>query len=132
MNEPEFPPPSPLDVYSAHPPTQDERTWGMFAHLSAFSGYIGIPLGSFLGPLIVWLLKRDTSGYVAEQAKEALNFQISVLLYWLISIPLVLVFVGFALIFTIPILALVFTIIGTIKASEGVLYRYPLNIRFIR
>jgi uncharacterized protein len=132
MNEPEPAQSAELTAIPFHAPTQEERNWGLFAHLSAFSGYLGVPFGSILGPFIIWLVKRDTSGYVAEQAKEALNFQLSMLLYMIVSLPLLFVLIGFALIFVIPILAFVFTIIGSIRASEGRMYRYPLTIRFVR
>src|SRR4051812_28201730 len=64
--------------------TSDERTWAMVAHLSAFSGHF-VPFGHVIGPLLVWLLKRDTSAFVNDQAKEALNAQISVTIYGVVA-----------------------------------------------
>jgi uncharacterized protein len=112
-------------------PTQDERTWGMLAHLTTFSGLL-IPLGSVLGPLIVWLVKREQSEFVADQGKEALNFNISVLLAGVVCGALVLVFIGILLGVALFIFWLAMTIIAAIKASEGIRYRYPITLRLIK
>lgn len=110
---------------------KEEKTYGMLCHLLAFSGLI-IPLGNILGPLIVWLLKKDQSSYVDMHGKESLNFQISNTIYTIISGLLIFVIIGFI---TTPLLFvfwLVFTIIASIRASEGNSYRYPLTIRFFK
>ena len=112
-------------------PTQDERTWGMLAHLSTFAGFL-LPLGSVLGPLVVWLVKRDQSPFVAEQGKEALNFNISVLLAAIVCAVLVYVFIGILLGVALCIFWLTVTIIAAIKASEGVHYRYPFALRLVK
>ena len=111
--------------------SKDERTWGMLSHLLALSGYIGIPFGNILAPLIIWLVKKDESQFVADQAKESLNFQISLIIYAIVSGILTLVLIGFLLLGVIFIGGIVLTIIGTIKANEGVHYRYPLTIRLV-
>ncbi len=112
-------------------PTQDERTWGMLAHLTAFAGFI-IPFGNVFGPLVVWLMKRDQSEFVAEQGKEALNFNISVLIGAAICGVLVFVFIGILLGVALFIFWLALTIIAGIKAGEGVRYRYPVAIRLVK
>jgi uncharacterized Tic20 family protein len=112
-------------------PTQDERTWGMLAHLTAFSGFL-IPLGSVIAPLIVWLVKRDQSEFVADQGKEALNFNISVLLAGVVCGILVWIFIGILLGVALFIFWLAMTIIAGIKASEGIRYRYPITLRLIK
>jgi len=112
--------------------SKDERTWGMLSHLLALSGYIGIPFGNILAPLIIWLVKKDESQFVADQAKESLNFQISLIIYAIVSGILTLVLIGFLLLGVIFIGGIVLTIIGTIKANEGVHYRYPLTIRLVK
>ncbi|AMW30250.1 MULTISPECIES: DUF4870 domain-containing protein [Arthrospira] len=68
---------------------QESRTWGMIAHLSSFVGYV-IPVANIVGPLVIWLLKKDEMPFVEDQAKEALNFQISILIYLCVSIVLIL------------------------------------------
>jgi uncharacterized Tic20 family protein len=112
-------------------PSQDERTWGMLAHLTAFSGFL-IPLGSVIAPLIVWLVKRDQSPFVADQGKEALNFNISVLLAGIVCGILVWIFIGILLGVALFIFWLAMTIIAGIKASEGVRYRYPFTLRLVK
>jgi uncharacterized Tic20 family protein len=115
----------------------------MFAHLSALaggiltSGWAG-SIGCFIGPLIIWMVKKDTMPFVDDQAKEALNFNISVALVFLALFLLSIVTLGIGLIIAIPawivvgIAWLVFTIIAAIKAHEGVAYRYPLTLRLIK
>jgi uncharacterized Tic20 family protein len=112
-------------------PTQDERTWGMLAHLTAFSGFL-IPLGSVIAPLVVWLVKRDQSEFVADQGKEALNFNISVLLAGVVCGILVWIFIGILLGVALFIFWLAMTIIAGIKASEGIRYRYPITLRLVK
>jgi uncharacterized Tic20 family protein len=112
-------------------PTQDERTWGMLAHLTAFSGFL-IPLGSVIAPLIVWLIKRDQSEFVADQGKEALNFNLSVLLAGVVCGILVWIFIGILLGVALFFYWLAMTIVAGIKANEGIRYRYPFTLRLIK
>jgi uncharacterized protein len=113
-------------------PTKDERSWGMLAHLAAFAGFIVPPVGNVLGPLIVWLIKREQSGFVADQGKEALNFNISILIAAAICAALVFVFIGILLGVALFIFWLAMTLIAGIKASEGIRYRYPFALRLIK
>jgi uncharacterized Tic20 family protein len=113
-------------------PTENERTWGMLAHLSALAGLVVPLVGIVLGPLAVWLVRRDESEFVAAHAKEALNFNISVLLGALACMLLMLVFVGFLLGTALFIAWLVMTLIAAIKASEGHSYRYPFSLRLVK
>jgi uncharacterized protein len=109
---------------------QEERTWGMVAHLSAL---IGLIIGvSFVGPLVVMLAQGPKSRFVRDQAVEALNFNITVLIAILISVLLIFVIIGFVLLPIIGIAWLVFTIIGAITANDGRPYRYPINIRMVK
>ena len=111
---------------------KEEQNWAMFCHLSALSGFV-IPLGNVLGPLILWLIKKDTMPLVDQHGKEALNFQITVLIAFLVSLLLTMVLIGFVLMFVVGIGALVLTIIAAIKVSNGELdYKYPLTIRMIK
>ena len=108
-----------------------ERQWGMFSHLSAFSTLVGVPFGNILGPLVMFLIKKDEYRFGGDQAKEALNFNISCTLYGIISLVLCLVFVGFILLFVLAIFWIIVTIIAAVKSNEGVFYRYPFCIRFV-
>jgi len=113
-------------------PTENERTWAMLAHLAALAGLVVPLFGIVLGPLGVWLAKRDESEFVAEHAKEALNFNISVLLGAIACILLMLVFVGFLLGTALFIAWLTMTLIAAIRASEGRTYRYPISLRLVK
>lgn len=108
-----------------------ERTWGMVAHLAALAGFI-IPLGNVIGPLIVWLIKKDESSFVDEQGKESLNFQISITIYAIVAALLIVVVIGIVLLIGLGILDLVLIVIAAVKTNNGEKFRYPLCIRFIR
>ena len=112
-------------------PTENERTWGMLAHLSALVGLVIPLIGNVLGPLVVSIARSDQSAFVAAHAKEALNFNISVTLAALLCTLLMLVFVGFLLGSALFIAWLVITLIASIKASEGAAYRYPFSLRLV-
>jgi uncharacterized protein len=112
-------------------PEKDARTWAMVCHLSALSGYF-IPLGHILGPLIIWAIKKDEFAFVGVQGKEAINFQLSMTIAYLISIVLCLVFIGFILLGALAIYGLVMMIIAAIKTNDGIDFRYPYIIRFIK
>jgi uncharacterized protein len=118
------PPPQALDYV----PTADDRTWGLLAHLSAL---IALLLGglTFLGPLIVWLLKKDQSPFVGDQAKEALNFQIAVLI---VSLICSITCVGLIVLPFLIVADIVFIVMAAMEANKGVYYRYPYTIRLIK
>jgi uncharacterized Tic20 family protein len=111
-------------------PSAEERQWAMFAHLSALAGVI-IPLGSIIGPLVIWLIKKDTMPFVNDQGKEALNFNITVAIAAIVCWILCFILIGFLLLAVLAIGWLVFVIIGTIKANEGTTYRYPFTLRLV-
>ncbi|WP_349408678.1 DUF4870 domain-containing protein [Pseudalkalibacillus sp. SCS-8] len=112
--------------------SKEEKNWGMFAHLAAFAGYLTIAIGFVIGPLVIWLMKKDEYEYVDYHGKEALNFQISYLIYYVVAGALTFVLIGFVLLPILIVLHLIFMIIGTLRASEGTYYRYPMTIRFIK
>lgn len=111
--------------------SESERNWAMFCHLSTFASVI-IPFGGIIGPLICWSAKRYESDFVDKNGKEALNFQISVLLYILICIPLIFIIIGGILLAAVLIFELVCVIMASIRAARGEVYRYPLSIPFIQ
>lgn len=118
--------------YSGAPPTQEERTWAMFAHLSAFAFFVFPLAGNILAPLIIWHLRRDTSAFVALEAKEALNFNISVAIGWLVCWVLVFVLIGVPLAALLSLYWIIMAVVAGVKASEGVGYRYPLTLRLVK
>lgn len=131
------PPPAPVGV-----PGAEEKQWALFAHLSALLGGVLtghlFGWGCFIGPLIIWLLKKDTMPFVNDQGKEALNFNITLAIIGVALLVLSIMTLGLGLLIAIPagvvvgISWLVFTIIAAIKASEGVAYRYPFSIRLVK
>lgn len=104
----------------------------MLTHLAGLSAFVGVPFGNVLGPLLVWLLKKDEMPFVDRCGKEAVNFGISMTIYLAASAILCLVLIGFLGVVAFGIIALVFPIIAALKANEGVFYEYPLTIRFIK
>ena len=108
------------------------RTWNILCHASALLGvFLHFP-GHLLGPLIVWLAKRDDSPEIDAHGKESVNFQISMLIYNGIAVVFCLVLVGFAFLAVLWVLNAVFVIVASIHASDGKFYRYPMTIRFIQ
>ncbi|CAN5430368.1 DUF4870 domain-containing protein [soil metagenome] len=101
----------------------------MIAHLSTLSNYIGVP--GFITPLIIWLAKKDDSPFAAGQAKEALNFQLSLYLYILICGALFWLFFPPFLIPVIGVVHIIFTIVAALAVSENKPYRYPITIRVV-
>ena len=112
-------------------PSAQERNWATGAHLSALLGLV-TGIGCILGPLIVWLIKKDEMPFVNDQAKEALNFQITVFLAAIVCFILMIIAIGVLLLIILCIVDLVFIIIAAVKASEGVAYRYPVALRLIK
>jgi len=117
------------------------NTLAMLCHLLGFAGFI-VPFGNFIGPLIIWLVKKDEYPLVDDQGKESLNYQISIFIYVIVIVALGFAAAfpayPFAIIFTLPLTGIItilyfaFMIIACIKANEGTAYRYPLTIRFIQ
>ncbi|MFD0891446.1 DUF4870 domain-containing protein, partial [Streptosporangium algeriense] len=105
-------------------PGTDDRTMAMLAHL------LGL-LTSFVGPLVLYLAKRDEAPYVRAQAAEALNFQLTLMIAYLVSWVLAFVLIGFLLMPLLWIGSLILMIIAAVAANRGENYRYPLNIRFV-
>jgi uncharacterized Tic20 family protein len=120
----------PMRVVTTLPPA-DAKNWAMGTHLAALSGMF-IPFANVIGPLVVWLIKKDESPLVDREGKESLNFQISMTIYLCVSALLVIVLIGLPLLFVIALLDLIFTIIAAVKTSNGEQYRYPLTIRFLK
>ena len=107
------------------------RTWTILCHASALLGVFFHFPGHILGPLIVWLAKRQDSPEIDAHGKESLNFQISMLLYNAIAVVFCLVLIGFLVLPILWVLNAVFVIVASIQASDGKFYRYPMTIRFI-
>jgi uncharacterized Tic20 family protein len=110
----------------------NERLWAMACHLTGLVGYLGVPFGNIIAPLIIWTLKKEEFPLVDDQGKESLNAQISYSIYMLIAGVLMFVLVGFVLFPIIYVASLIFVLIAAVKANDGVRYRYPAIFRFIK
>lgn len=111
-------------------PDDADRNWAVGAHLSAFlAAYVAL---GFLGPLVVLLVRGERSPFVRRHAVEALNFNLTVLIYIAICVVLAIVLIGFALLLGLGVLYVVTVITGAVRASSGREYRYPLTIRFVK
>ncbi len=113
--------------------TTEDRLYAMLCHLGTFVTWF--LLANFIVPLVIWMLKRDSSPLVADQGKEVLNFQITMTLWYAVAVvcfvSMVLIPVAILLFIGLPIFHIVMSIIGAIKAYDGQYYRYPLTLRLI-
>lgn len=104
---------------------------GMLCHLLALSGYF-MPFGHLVGPLVIWMMKREEMPFVETQGKESLNFQISITIYSIVAGISIFLLIGFILLPAVMIFNFVCVILASIDATNGKPYRYPLCIRFIK
>jgi len=122
-------PPSPAwaGQVPAGPPLRpdEERLWSTLAHAGGI-------VASFVAPLVIWLVFKERSRFVNDQAKEALNFQITLIIGYVVSMILTIIVIGAFLMLIVWVLAIVFGIMGALAANKGQPYRYPVAIRFIK
>ena len=111
--------------------SRDENMWAMFCHLSAFAGLLVPMVGNIVAPLVIWSVKKDEFPLVDDQGKEAVNFQISMTIYYIGAIVLSVIVIGIPILIGLFLFDIIITIVAMVKAGEGVAYRYPLCIRFI-
>lgn len=112
-----------LDIQDQEP-TSDERNLALLSH-------IGTWFGGFIVPLIIWLMKKEESTFISEHARESLNFQISLLIYFVTAMVLIFIIVGFFLLLALGLFSVIATIMATVAASSGKPFRYPLCIRLV-
>ena len=120
--DPNVPPAQPVGAAPLSP--EQDIQWGSFAHLGGILG--------FLPSLIIWLVFKDRGSFTNTEAKEALNFQITLVFGYIISAILVVVFIGALLMWAVWILGVIFSIIAFLQAKDGKHYRYPFAIRLIK
>ena len=126
------PPPTETVDSSGSGLSKDSLNMGMLCHLLALTAFLTAGAGGIVGPLVIWLIKKDSDPYVDQQGKESLNFQISIVIYLIVAGLLIFVAIGIFLLPIIGLAWLILTIIGTIKASKGEMWQYPLTIRLIK
>lgn len=117
---------------TATEPSREAKQYGMLCHITGLAGLLTAGFGNWIGPLIVWLLKREEYPFVDDQGKESLNFQITCLIGYLVGVITAWLIIGILIMMAVFVLWLIFTIIAGVKASEGVTYRYPFSIRLIK
>jgi uncharacterized Tic20 family protein len=110
---------------------RDTRAWAVALHLSQFAGYL-VPFAGLVVPIVLWQVKKNDLPEIDEHGKVVVNWIISFIIYAIISGILVLVLIGIVLLIVLGILGIVFPIIGAIKANEGVVWNYPMSIRFFK
>ncbi len=127
-----------MEIYESPQPEQsntpgissEEKTWAMLGHLLVLSGFI-IPFGNIIAPLVIWQIKKGEMPFAANEAKEALNFEINMTAYIIIASLLCFVLIGFLILPVLLIVNIVLPILAGTKASSGMAYRYPFIIRLI-
>lgn len=133
--DPVTPPPPAVQMHAI---AAEERQWGMFAHLASLTGLFTGGVGNIVGPLVIWLVRKDTPGFAAEQAKEALNFNITLALIAVALFAVTFMTFGIGILLTAPLglllalLWLVLTIVAGVKANDGIAYRYPMTLRLVK
>lgn len=110
----------------------DVRMWAMIAHLASLIVFIIPVFGNIIGPLLIWVLKRDEHPFISDQGKESINFQLSITIYIFISVILIFAAIGIVLLILVGLASVILTVIAAINAYDGKAYRYPLTIRFIK
>ncbi len=126
MNEPIESEPQP-----AGQPDSETRNWAMILHLSMLSGLV-VPMAGLVVPIVIYFVKKDALPGLEPHGKVVFNWMISAVIYAIVSMILILVVVGFLMLFVLAVLSIVFPIIGGIKASEGEVWDYPLSIPFFK
>lgn len=110
--------------------SNEEKNWAMLCHLGGLVHFI--PFGQIIAPMIIWLVKKDDLPFVDDQGKEALNFQISMFIYYLICIPLIFIVIGIFMLISLGVINLVLVIIAAVKAGQGEAFRYPLSLKLVK
>lgn len=130
----DLPPKSPAAEDLQFNPSNEERNLAIIAHLSGIAGVLGAGFIGFIGPLAIYLLKKDSSPYVEVQSKEALNFQITVFLIGLACVGLAFISCGMLvpLVFVPMVMQIVFGIVAALAVRNGDPYRYPVNFRLLQ
>jgi uncharacterized protein len=129
--EPPTPPTADLSPRPGPEPNKDERTLAMLCHLLALCGYV-VPFGNIIGPLVLWMMKKDELPLVDDQGKESLNFQITMTIVAVVCALTLCIGVGVVLLPIVAVVEIVFIIIAAMKANGGEAYRYPFCLRLIK
>lgn len=110
---------------------RDSRLWGMLAHLSGLLGFTGFPFIGIIAPAVIMFTKGDRDSYVRVNAREALNFQITLFIYIIAAALLCVILIGIPLLLALIVAAIILPIKAGVRANDGELYRYPFTIRLL-
>jgi uncharacterized protein len=110
---------------------KETRQWAMILHLSQFAGYV-IPLAGLIAPIVIWQVKKSEMPALDEHGKIVANWMLSAIIYAVISIVLIFLLIGIPMLLALGVMAILFPIIGGIKANNGELWKYPLSIPFFK
>ena len=113
------------------PMSKNEQNMGMLCHLLALSGYL-VPFGNLIGPLVIWMVKRQEMPFVEREGRESLNFQISVMIYAIAAGLLCFVLIGFLILPALVVFDVICVVMASLQAADGRSFRYPLCIRFLK
>ena len=122
------------EVISSKEASPEEKNWAMMSHIAAFVALVPlIPvIGMVLGPLVIWLLKKEEMPLVAENGVEALNFNISMFIAYCVALILCFILIGIPILIGLVIFHFIVTILAAIKASEGGVYKYPFGLKLVK
>lgn len=113
-------------------PTNEEKVWAVIAHLAGLVPFFVVPFGCVIVPLMIWLLKKDESAFVAWHAKQSLDFQVSTILASIVVGILVLLFIGWPLLVALWMIGWTFPIYAAVKTWNGEMYKYPVGLNWIK
>jgi uncharacterized Tic20 family protein len=111
--------------------TKTPSIWAMLCHLSSFAGFL-VPFGNIVAPLIIWAVKKNDDPLIDEAGKESINFQLTMIIFFIIATLLIFVLIGFILLSLLVLYDLILVIVASIDAYHGKSFRYPFTIRFLR
>lgn len=117
------------NAYDTHGSEAADRSWLVLLHLSLFLGYI-VPLAGFVAPIAIWLLMKDNTPEMDEHGRNVADWIVTSVIAYIVSVLLCLIVIGIPLLILMGVLSVVFPIIGAVKASQGVAWRYPGSLRF--
>ena len=109
--------------------SSDVKTWSMFVHLSQFCAYV-VPLAGLIVPIVLWQIKKSDSQIIDKHGRIVVNWVLSKIIYWIVSVLLCIVGIGIPLVVALVVVGIVFPIVGGIKACNGEVWPYPLSIKF--
>lgn len=122
-----------MELISEHSQTIEpkDKTWAVLAHASVFTVFF-MPFGNIIGPMVIWLAKKDSDVFAAQEARKALNFQIMVSILFFLSVILCFILIGIPLVLILVFISIIYTILGTLKASNGEKFNYPFDYEFVK